>query len=364
MTSPITLTGSATRPSQRNERAGANGTRTNARIPWIDALRVVAAFGVVQLHVTFVVIRESNAASVDWWIGNFADASFCWCVPVFVMISGGLLLPKAGSTSLIEFYQRRFTRISLPVAFWSVFFIVFTWGISGQVDLRGTAEALLLGRPYSHMWFLFALVGLYAIAPFLAVFLSAATRKVAWGAVVVGFVIFSLHDMLSLIRGWRPDVFVLWMPYVPYFLAGHLIIREDRPLFSRRFAAPVFVFSVILIALLAGLLVPILQERSWRVMYAYLNPLVILSSISVICIAHSSSGTIVDNALIRRVSPLMLGVYVVHPVWIEALGRMGISPVHLSPIVGIPACSLAVFVLSLLSCWLIAWVPLGRRLVT
>ncbi len=337
----------------------------NSRIPWIDTLRVVAAFAVVWLHVSApMVTAHSTIEAADWWIGYFANASVRWCVPVFIMISGSLLLPKAGSTSIIEFYKRRLTRIALPVAFWSAFFTAWTWARLGEVNVRGALEALLLGRPYSHLWFFFALLGLYAIAPFLAVFLSAATRNVVWGAVIMAFVIFWLHNVVSVLRGWRPDVFVLWMPYVPYFLLGHLVIRRERPLFSCRVAVLVLVFSVILIGLFTGLLFPILQEKSWKVMCDSLNPLVILSTICVICIAHSSSEALVNQVMFRRMAPLMLGVYAIHPVWIDVLKYTGVSPVHLSPIVGIPSCSIAVFLLSLLSCWLIAWIPLARRLVT
>ncbi len=337
----------------------------NSRIPWIDALRVVAAFAVVWLHVSAtIVLAQPHFESVDWWTGYFANTSVRWCVPVFLMISGSLLLPKAGCTSIIEFYKRRLARIAWPVAFWSAFFTAWTWIRHGQVDVRGAVEALLLGRPYPHLWFFFALLGLYAIAPFLAVFLSAATRKLVWGAVITAFAIFWLHNVVSVFRGWRPDVFVLWMPYVPYFLLGYLVIPTDRPLFSRRVAAWILVFSIIVIVLFTGLLIPILHEHSWKVMCSNLNPLVILSTICVVCIAHSSSGSLVDNALIHRITPLMLGVYAIHPVWIDVLDHIGVSAAQLPPAVGIPACSIAVFLLSLLSCWLIAWIPFARRLVT
>ena len=53
-----------------------------------------------------------------WWIGHIYDTLGRFCVPVFVMLSGALLLHR--ESSLAQFFSRRFLRIILPFLFWSV----------------------------------------------------------------------------------------------------------------------------------------------------------------------------------------------------------------------------------------------------
>jgi surface polysaccharide O-acyltransferase-like enzyme len=334
------------------------------RIAWLDTLRIVAALGVVCLHVSNVVIQQADATSTDWWVGNLACSFFAWCVPVFVMISGALVLPKAASSSVGDFYRRRFGRLAVPVILWSLFFLGWTWYRGGFTDLRGPAEAMLLGRPFYHLWFLFALLGLYVVAPFLAVFLAAAKTERAWAAVIIGFLIFSLQSGVAAFRGWRADIFIMWVPYVPYFLAGYLLVHRERPLLSGRISAISFIVSVVLFASLTGLLTPRLGTLAWRIMYRNLNPLVIISSVAVVCFAHSAQAPWFHSNTIRRAATLMLGVYIIHPLWILVVQQLGISADRMPAMVGIPLCTTVVFSLSLATSWLIACVPFGKRLVT
>lgn len=81
-----------------------------------DVLRVIGAFSVVWLHVSAVVVRnDPDLRSMTWWVGNVADALSRWCVPVFVMLSGAMLL-DGKIRQLQEFYTRCFMRL-LPLFF-------------------------------------------------------------------------------------------------------------------------------------------------------------------------------------------------------------------------------------------------------
>ena len=61
----------------------------------LDLLRVIAILGVIWLHVSGEVVTASpNPGDEEWWVGNVADAFSRWCVPLFVMASGALLLPQ------------------------------------------------------------------------------------------------------------------------------------------------------------------------------------------------------------------------------------------------------------------------------
>ena len=59
---------------------------------WISNARIVAIFSVVCLHIAAYAVLNAELGTANWWSGNFYDAATRWCVPVFVMVSGALLL--------------------------------------------------------------------------------------------------------------------------------------------------------------------------------------------------------------------------------------------------------------------------------
>ena len=95
-----------------------------SRVNWIDNVRILAVFFVIWLHVSGpVVVNQPDVASFNWWVGNVADAMSRWCVPLFVMASGALLLSKSLYLEPIVFYKRRFMRY-LFLASFGPFFIL------------------------------------------------------------------------------------------------------------------------------------------------------------------------------------------------------------------------------------------------
>jgi surface polysaccharide O-acyltransferase-like enzyme len=60
---------------------------------WIDLLKAIAAFAVIILHVTVSLLYDFGDKE-HWQAANFYNSLVRFSVPVFVMISGVLLLNK------------------------------------------------------------------------------------------------------------------------------------------------------------------------------------------------------------------------------------------------------------------------------
>jgi surface polysaccharide O-acyltransferase-like enzyme len=94
---------------------------------WVDKARIFAVFAVIVLHVSaIVVVGIKDFYDLQWWFGNIYDSMVRWCVPVFVMISGALLLSEAKTESISIFYKKRILRLLTPTLFWSLFFTIWT----------------------------------------------------------------------------------------------------------------------------------------------------------------------------------------------------------------------------------------------
>lgn len=61
---------------------------------YIDNLKAISLIAVILMHVLVIFIDFQNLESKHWWIGNILDSSIRFCVPIFLMVSGALLLGK------------------------------------------------------------------------------------------------------------------------------------------------------------------------------------------------------------------------------------------------------------------------------
>ena len=66
----------------------------------------------------------ANIDEIKFW-GAAYGAFLRPCVPLFVMITGALLLPVRGEIS--AFYKKRISRVFWPFLIWSVIYNLFPW---------------------------------------------------------------------------------------------------------------------------------------------------------------------------------------------------------------------------------------------
>ncbi|RHR43143.1 MULTISPECIES: acyltransferase [Parabacteroides] len=193
-----------------------NKTLPNAgnHIVWLDVMRFVAMFTVVCCHCAdpfnfYTGEIPDNIGEIKFW-GAAYGAFLRPCVPLFVMITGALLLPVKGEASV--FYKKRIPRVLWPFLIWSVLYNLFPWftGVLGlnsdvildffpysgeeatqqslSVSLKNIAEIPLnFSLLDVHMWYIYLLIGLYLYLPIFSAWVEKASDKAklwflaAWG---------------------------------------------------------------------------------------------------------------------------------------------------------------------------------------
>lgn len=182
-----------------------------SRIVWLDAMRWLAMFGIVFCHAGDPFNFSPNAGTDPeyiWWgaiWGTFARVA----VPLFVMITGALLLPLREQSSE-EFYKKRILRVLWPFLIWSAVYSLFPWiaellagtpeaaktatdltfpygafmndGAGAPTDFSGglglcAASLVSIHHLTCHVWYVFMLVGLYLYLPVFSAWVSQAGMK-------------------------------------------------------------------------------------------------------------------------------------------------------------------------------------------
>ncbi|WP_291582723.1 acyltransferase [Bacteroides sp.] len=186
-------------------------------IVWLDVVRLIAMFTVVCCHCTdpfnFYPGDAPNIDEIKFW-GAAYGAALRPCVPLFVMITGALLLPVRGDASV--FYKKRIPRVLFPFLIWSVVYNIFPWvtgvlGLSPQVVLDffpyagedvmrqslSVAVQYILEIPFNfsilavHMWYIYLLIGLYLYMPIFSAWVEKASERAKiWFLLVWGITLF------------------------------------------------------------------------------------------------------------------------------------------------------------------------------
>lgn len=94
------------------------------RLVYMDWLRVLATIAVVTIHVSagYVSVLDANNAS-RWMAGNLFESISRASVPIFVMISGALLLKGTKDISVGEFLQKRASKVIIPLSLGALYFM-------------------------------------------------------------------------------------------------------------------------------------------------------------------------------------------------------------------------------------------------
>lgn len=187
-----------------------------------DAIRVLASISVVVIHVAAVgVVKFDLINQRDWWVFNWVDSACRWAVPVFIMLSGALLL----NPNIVEpgriFYQKRFTRVGYPLLFWSAFYLLWANnGLPASQIVKNAITAMAKGTPYFHLYFMFVLLGLYLFVPIFRVVAKYVNESQLRNFAILAVFLSSGDALLRAHTYTELNTFSYFVPYVGYFFLG------------------------------------------------------------------------------------------------------------------------------------------------
>ena len=195
----------------------------------IDLLRIFCCFLVVGIHVSplydsFINFDVPDAQKiVALLIQGLVRAG----LPVFFLLSGYYLL-NANITSLKSFYKRRLASILIPFIIYSLIHYEIFSLLNGLRDpailIGGYFKGLLNSTGISvHFWFVYTIVGIYLIAPFINRILAAMPQKYTFPAIVILLAIMMYNVYFrALIPGFAIPYPGDWLSY---FIIGGLLNR-------------------------------------------------------------------------------------------------------------------------------------------
>lgn len=337
-------------------KAGMTEARTGKRLLWIDVIKVFSTFLIVLQHSISSSFTSLPVNGAEWKILNGIFMISRMGVPVFLMCSGAGILAR-------EHTVREIWRKNIPglvkvyIGWMAVLGVrdVVQIGIAGEnagfrVMVNAFLKCILFGK--YHTWFIFTLLGLYAVTPFL--YRIVEKRELLSYFLVLSILFTVLLPLLTRIE-WMDRLmavaesinmqFVAGYPL--YFLAGYYICQY----MNRRWenyaeiafvcsAAAAYVWSVS-DSLRAG--------GAEHEAYGLFSPCGFLMSVSLMVLFRKYIGAENSSGVINKVAGLQkygIAVYLFHIVFVEAWTKdsgMACVPVALGIWVLSLAVSMAVY---------------------
>ena len=300
------------------------------RIDYIVFLRVFCTICVLLNHVPLVAshVFASRIQQVDLVVTNAVVHCVHFAVPVFVMITGALLL-NSSRTITVEKALKKYA--------WRMIVILFTvgWGFAMMELYFSTKNvsldfflnsfyAVLSGNTWRHMWYLYMLVGLYLLIPFLKPIIDNLSQKNIVFLLVILFIFSSLIPTLTYFWGFQMGVdFPIKSSYVLFLLLGWLLTqiqwnKSSWWLIWGGGCMTIFLMMCSYLEITRGYQ----QLKFWE---GYNSPVEIgiVICLFAFCVKNKDKfKKIADNALVRLIDRNSFGIYVFHMLWVNVLYKV------------------------------------------
>ena len=348
----------------------------------VNLIRTIAMVGVILLHasgrflITSQQLNQMNPLEMTRWgvVDLYQSIAVPLGVPLFLMLSGALLLqPIKSDEPLSVFFKKRWVRIGLPSIFWGIAY--FAWDFLVQ-NIPFSAAAIvqgILNGPYTQMWYLYVLVGLYLLTPILRVTIVHADETILKYFVilwVVGVAILPFFGLFTIFR-LNSNVFAL-TGYVGFFVLGAYLATVQ---IRRKTLWILITLGTTLTAFGTYALAATIGGSEMYFFQQYFSPTVILVSVMVFLLLFTIKPPAVQkeikpstgNKLIKLISQNTLGIFFIHVMIIESIEKgyfgLSINRDMLNPIIEVPLLTVIVLFASLAIILLLKKVPYLKRLI-
>lgn len=295
---------------------------TPARKAWLDYLRAFAIFAVITGHVIVDFYHQGNVQTAEWWLSNVLGTLARSAVPLFVMVSGAVMLGRP--YPLVEFYKKRAGRLIPPFFFWNLVYLgVYILDGMDSRTVFWTLKALFVVDGYiaPHLWYLSMFICLMVFAPFLNKFILGEKPTRNELALLLGltFPFFALNLVASVAREiyhLNMEWFTLFPWFMVYFIGGYYI---DQHASSIRLGSGWIAAAIAaLTALGAGMNYYAVHSLGILKNYFFNSdrtPLHFLLSMLIFLLAKKVSARLTANKVVLALAEASFGMYLIHEIF-------------------------------------------------
>lgn len=329
----------------------------------IELIRTISFILVIVIHVTNYFCRAFGRISAgEYGFALILDTFARVSVPCFFMISGAMLLGRNESLSK---NWNRLIRFLPPLLFWSVVYYLFnTYYMGSDFEL----SEILAVPAEPHLWYLYAMIPIYLVLPFLQAMYRGMDDKLFGLLVILGTGVEIVMYVLSLF-GTEPYYDVPLFGdriYAYYFMLGYILWKyKDSARIRTRNLWIIFIASNVINIGLTAMISSGMGEHLERTL-EYGCPFVMASAGSFfLLMVRAGNGQIyVSGPWKKRIDALCscsFGIYLIHILFLDNY-KKHLEAEAVSAWLAIPGLTVSILLVSFFSVYLIRKLPGGKAI--
>ncbi len=310
---------------------------------WFDNLRVIATIGVIFIHVSSDYVPNGGSISAyNFWVGNIFDSLSRLSVPIFVMLSGALLLPK--EYGIRVFLRKRLVRLLIPFLFWSLIYFgntIYNEFDTGHtmsfVEIAQTIFVQLRDGSSLHLWYVYMIIGLYLFVPIIGKWVRNSTEKEMRYFLIIWVCTLFLNQPYLL--KFKPTIDLTYFSgYLGFLILGHYLTIQSFG--SRRrtnLVASTMLFIGLLTTIFGTFLVHFYTNQYVSTFYEPLSPNIMLFAAGLFLLNKNKDIRQPIFVNIRNfICKYSYGIFLIHVLILFKLFDFGLGWNFINPILGIP----------------------------
>lgn len=352
---------------------------------FIDYLRIAATFAVVLIHTISGVMDNTDMSAylTEQKVFLVLLDSICWCVPVFIMISGYLFLNPEKEVTGRMMISKYAMRIVMALFLFGVpYAMIELYVKEGQLSFgmigRGI-EMVLRGQTWSHMWYLYLVLILYLLTPVIRFILRTVPDSVIFG--LMGVIVFFCSIAVWLKkREVFPNIWALPEEgiYLFYYLCGYyfrifggrnpqLISAKAKKIIKE--LCPIVLIGIVLYNYISRFAGNVWQRMAYAYPVTVVLALVLFAWVRLIGTQKDSKEVEADETnkntgFAVRFAKLTFTIYLIHPVFLNVYYKfLHITPLDYPLWWSLPTAFMATILPSIAGAWLLYQIPPLRKWV-
>lgn len=348
------------------------GNLLHQRNSTLDITRIIATVAVIMIHCGAMFVADYTPLEREFMIGNVFESVSQMGVPLFVMISGALFLDERKQITLKGILSKNVKSIGIVTILWAAIFallyqVVFPLLTGDAIDIDHVIDRFLGG--YYHMWYLYMIIGLYIITPFLKKIVCKENKEMVLGFIVISVIVQFLLPTVDMLCGkslsghsitaWLEKFNLAFFDgYIAYFFIGWYIAHVG--IGQKWLKRSIYVLG-------AGSLVAMMFQayfaEDYQNAYQNTNVFVLSYSVGVFLALCNWNVQLKERMAVKlaKISKLTFGVYMIHPILL-GLFQKGF-PYSKHPALYIIVCFVAVTGSSFLTAYVVSKIPVIKKLI-
>ncbi len=333
----------------------------------LELIRVASFFFVILIHVTNYYCRAYDEISGGEYLfaltfNILARVS----VPCFFMITGALLVGREDS---LKKHGKRLLRFFIVLVVWTLIFYVWNrWVMHSHYNIK-----IVLFEPIEqHLWYMYAIIPIYMVMPFLQVLCKHLTKnqEKVFFVLITFAIIFNYVVSFFGQEPYYPLPIIGDRIYMYYVFVGYYLHKYWEKIFAFLRNSTVLLFAIFLgpiaISVLISELVSCYSDSFFNRLLEYQNPLLALSAAAFfLLLLQYKNGNYIPKGrfkgVIEAFCSCSFGIYLVHIIFLDTYKRT-FDAADLTAYWAIPLVTVLVTLISFVVIYLLRLTKLGRKI--